>query len=460
MAISECAKYKKSICMLLLFVSTYFIHSRKVPLLTIESARGIDQKYYNVTYEMALQKRAKVVIFMDSLEELNKAIGTITEVKARAGEYDSNGKQELSSDSKEKKVSLENKLHKAIDEAKLSVKAMQNAQAPFEQAISELPALISDLKQKRAEVVELMDNFEELNKAIGTIKEVEGRAGEYESNVTQGLSSDSKEKKLSLENKLDKAIEEPKLSVKSTHKAQVPFEQAINKQTALISDLKEDMKNTVFTEENLNLSSKVPCGYYKCFYPLSSDPSVGYLAANNELYTEMEKQYMNGQYLVENYDVRHLMLAPPELINITAKLAHHLSESNYRLVHPNYNGFVKGVDFDELIAIQKVQGAPSPHLFFGCQEKKQRHMLSKLDSFMKSVNKDLFLPQFRREMKSVRNMIGKDPWVSNDFQALIGTDGKIYLIDIPPYQGKKSKYIEMVELCAKAFQHLSQGIGY
>jgi len=87
-------------------------------------------------------------------------------------------------------------------------------------------------------------------------------------------------------------------------------------------------------------------------------------------------------------------------------------------------------------------------------------MLSKLDSFMKSVNKDLFLPQFRREMKSVRNMIGKDPWVSNDFQALIGTDGKFYLIDIPSYQGKKSKYIEMVELCAKAFQHLSQGIGY
>jgi len=357
---------------------------------------------------MALQKRAEVVIFMDSLEELNKAIGTIKEVEARAGEYDSNGKQELSSDSKEKKVSLENKRHKAIDEAKLSVKAMQNAQAPFEQAISELPALIFDLKQKRAEVVKIIDSFEELNKAIGTIKEVEARAGEYESNVTQ----------------------------------------TVNKQTALISDLKEDMKNTVFTEGTLNLSSKAPCGHDKCFFPLSSDPSVGYLVANKESYYVMKQGYMAGKYLVENYDVRHLMLGPPELIHITAKLAHHLSANTYRLQWPN----AEGMNFDELVAIQKLQGAPSPHFFFGCHENKQKYWRPKWDSFMESVNQDLFLPQFRRDLKSVKYMLEKNPWVTNDFQALIGTDGKFYLIDIT---GQGNKRRDMVENCAKAFQHLS-----
>ena len=457
MAISEWVKYKKSIFGLLVFVCTYSIHSQYVQLLTIELARDTDQKYHNVTYEMAMQKRAKVVKFMDSFEELNKAIGTIKEVKARAGEFDSNGKQELSSDSKEKKVSLENKLHKAIDEAKLS-----KAHAPFEQAISELTALISDLERKRAQVVEAMGNFEELNKAIGTIKEVKARAGEYESNVTQGLSSNSKEKKLSLENKLDKAIEEAKRSVKAMQKAQAPFEQAINEKTALIYDLEEDMKNTafasmkntVFGEGDLNISSIAPCGHFKCFFPLSSDPSVGYLAANNESYTGMERGYMAGQYLVENYDMRHLMLAPPELINITAKLAHHLSANNYRLVHPN----AKGMNFDELIAIQKVQGAPSPHLFFGCRETKQKYWRPKWDSFMESVNQDLFLPQFRRELKSIKYMVEKDPWVTNDFQALIGTDGKFYLIDIP---GQGNKHLDMVEHCAKAFQHLSYKVsGY
>jgi len=236
MEISACTKYYKSIFGLLIFVCISIIHNQNVWLFTTELVRDTDQKHHN-QYEMVLQKRSKVVELMDNFEELNKAIVTIKEARARAGEYESNVTQELSSDSKEKKLSLENELHKAIDEAKLSCKALQKSQAPFEQAINELTELISDLKQKRAKVVKLMDNFEEFNKDISTIKETKARASEYESNRKQESSSDSKEKKLSLENKLDKAIVAAKQRVKAMQKSQVPFQQAIKKLTELISDL-------------------------------------------------------------------------------------------------------------------------------------------------------------------------------------------------------------------------------
>ena len=200
-----------------------------------------------------------------------------------------------------------------------------------------------------------------------------------------------------------------------------------------------------FDLRNLNLAKPGTCGNFKCLFELASDPRVGYLVATEDQLADLQVQWENGVYLKEEFGFQHLMLAPPTVFDLkSAALADHLSNNNARLIQCNnatitipscatemQHEYTRGSS----ITIQKVEVLPQPNLLLGCLPAKHKHMNRSWDEFMVSVNQDIFVPNFTKAMMNLQAGMTEgtrtgELVVNCDFQAMLGADGNVYLIDI------------------------------
>lgn len=194
------------------------------------------------------------------------------------------------------------------------------------------------------------------------------------------------------------------------------------------------------------------CGIFKCFYPLASDRSVGYLVSQSGNTEDMDPvqvernamqvQWERGQYLSEHYGLRHLMLAAPERLHFeTAALAEYMSNHNSKKM-----GWKTHVHFNASLPldVQRVRVLPQPYALIGCMKVKRRHAEKTWGSFMASVNRDTFLPTFTQAINHLETILDTEIkrgalGGARDFQGIVSNEGDIYLIDISLHPPEKEE---------------------
>ena len=217
------------------------------------------------------------------------------------------------------------------------------------------------------------------------------------------------------------------------------------------------------------------CGVNKCFFRLSSDHNIGYLVSlRTEGETDgMVQQWERGQYLKSMYGMEHLMLAPPQLTMIkTQAFADYLSTHNSKAICGNTkDGNCIGpkhanvYNITTLIRIQKVRVLPEPYALFGCSKAKRQYQHRAWGNFVRSVDQESFAPRFRTAVQYLQTTLETELQKGTlvclyDFQAMVGNDGVVYLVDIDLHPPKNKthrvsrKDERFLKDCRVAFQQV------
>ena len=196
-----------------------------------------------------------------------------------------------------------------------------------------------------------------------------------------------------------------------------------------------------FQPENLLLSNRVPCGANKCFFPLKSNPQIGYLVAPSKRKSDKERKsstawfrtleasWQLAEYLENEYDIRQFLLEPPRSITVTNHLASHLNRNLWR---ESQSKMLTKDRYPEgsTAFIQKVQTAPTLNLLIGCAPSKVRQFQQDVDEFLPSIERrNSFASNFKNEMRKARKLMKDEPCLIKDFQVLVDTKGELYHLD-------------------------------
>jgi hypothetical protein len=214
-----------------------------------------------------------------------------------------------------------------------------------------------------------------------------------------------------------------------------------------------------FTVENIDFSTPVPCGYFKCFFRVLSNPSVGYLVTRDDTVPfkqSLAYQWKAAQHLQSTYGVPHLLLEEPQTIPVTeaavATLSQHLvlQEDPARMIrHRRY------VNASALV-VQKVQLAPQPSLQYGCREGKVAFGLSQLPAFLEHVGEDTAQQQqfgktLRAQVALQRRLLQAEPGFAHDYHFLMDTQGMLWQLDLA---NSEANLVAEQALCETSLQRL------
>lgn len=195
-----------------------------------------------------------------------------------------------------------------------------------------------------------------------------------------------------------------------------------------------------FDPENLQRTDRVPCGANKCFFPLKSDSSIGFLVApserlskhqsKTEWFKTIEASWEFAEHLKSEHDIKHFLLGPPMNVTISHSLAAILNQNLWR---ESKAKFLTKERFPEgsTAFIQKVKTAPTPNLLFGCANSKVQQFQREKDEFIPLIKrKRRFARRFTKYLKQAKAMIRKEPCLIMDFQLLVDTKGRLYHLDL------------------------------
>jgi hypothetical protein len=232
--------------------------------------------------------------------------------------------------------------------------------------------------------------------------------------------------------------------------------------------------STAFQSDNLQRIDKVFCGANKCFFPLKSDPKIGYLVApskrqskeqsETDWFRTLEASWELAEQVEREYDIQQFLLEAPINITISHDLAAHLNRNLWRESRAK---FERKERFPEQSTafIQKVKTAPTPNLLFGCAHSKVQQFQREVDEFIPLIRrKKRFARHFRKYMDQARVMMQKEPCLIKDFQVLVDTNGRLYHLDFdrcftPDEPGTKrviSK--EVADSCFQALDKIAKHV--
>jgi len=217
-----------------------------------------------------------------------------------------------------------------------------------------------------------------------------------------------------------------------------------------------------FMWEDLDLSSKVNCGYRKCFIPSISDNEVGYLIGKSievledmikatEIALEIEREYGGAKHLYITDEYPFVVFMP--------------EETRSRL-NPKEFGFSPSV------VVQQMKAANDPSLFFACSQINLPITKRQLPSFASAVvEKYELVDEFKRnivkERKMLKMMLHDKPELGTDLQALISTKGELFFIDLGSHaawnirlKGRWSKNMKMPDPkeCDETFDAIDEAL--
>jgi len=224
----------------------------------------------------------------------------------------------------------------------------------------------------------------------------------------------------------------------------------------------------LFQTKNLVSAERVPCGAYKCFYALKSDPSLGYLVAplttprilknmgsEDDWYDMLVKSWHYAEHLRRENNIKHFLLAPPTNVTVSKGLASRLNKNLWNVGHGvAYDGrYDKGERYKvgSTAFIQKVKTAPEPNLLIGIQFHKHKTFKQQLGEFLSSVNdKEEFGRRFSKSLAETRKLLQQEPCLTYDFQALVDTSANFYHLDFerclqPTRRNETELYLEAID---------------
>jgi hypothetical protein len=214
-----------------------------------------------------------------------------------------------------------------------------------------------------------------------------------------------------------------------------------------------------FEPENIQRTDKVPCGANKCFFPLKSDPTIGYLVASSERnskeqseedwFKTLEASWELAKQLEREYDIQQFLLEAPKNITISHNLAARLNQNLWRESRAKFETKERFPE-QSIAFIQKVATAPTPNLLFGCAHSKVKQFQREVDEFVPLIRrKKHFARHFRKYMDQARAIMRKERCLIKDFQVLVDTNGRLYHLDfdrcfIPDDPGAKRDISEEI----------------
>lgn len=181
----------------------------------------------------------------------------------------------------------------------------------------------------------------------------------------------------------------------------------------------------LFTLENLDLSHPAPCGYNKCFFRLKHSSTIGFLILQATTKEDLLCQYANARYLEAMHNVSHLLLAPPQKVEIP--FAAQLATQAYMVVKNDGNHTIQ---FGNHTFIQKVTIAPKGSVLLGCYQAKVDAFLDVWNNTLRfQSSASLFRDQLQATLTRYLDIFEQEPWLDGDFQLLVDQKGNGYLLD-------------------------------
>lgn len=191
---------------------------------------------------------------------------------------------------------------------------------------------------------------------------------------------------------------------------------------------------------------RADCGRKKCFFHSIHHPdSLGYLVAAGSSYPLMAQSQQVAEDMAEKFGSKHFML-DTVLDYVTSEFKEWIEG---RVYQPNrqhnghgtrsifapdsqsakYNFTIRADEYP--IAIQRVELAPSPALFFAVAANNRRVYRDQLPSFLTIIpDRNAFAQQLDNEIIRMVDVLKAHPHLTNDFQRLIDLQGRVYHMDM------------------------------
>lgn len=197
-----------------------------------------------------------------------------------------------------------------------------------------------------------------------------------------------------------------------------------------------------FRPENIVVQNFVPCGNSKCFYPIKSDPQVGYLVWDAEYLRRSVDTVMKkceatlgfARSLEERHGpINHCLLGNPISLQLSSDLASTMNEncpytgSRFRPEHGNKTRYHPGHE----VVIQK------SHRISGSNIIVKVYRGEKFDEFNKRLKEFLstavahptsFARRFNENMVRTRQLLREEICLGQDFQVLVDSEGEFVSI--------------------------------
>jgi hypothetical protein len=214
-----------------------------------------------------------------------------------------------------------------------------------------------------------------------------------------------------------------------------------------------------FTVENIDFRTPAPCGYFKCFFRVLSNPRVGYLVTRNDTVPYKQSlayQWEAAQHLQRTYGVPHLLLEAPQTIPVTeadiTTLSQHLVLQENPAAMMRHRRYVNA----SALVVQKVRLAPQPSLQYDCREGKVAFGLSQLPAFLQDIGQDAaqqqqFVETLRAQVALQRRLLQAEPGFAHDYHFLMDTQGMLWQLDLAH---SEANLVTEQALCETSLQRL------
>lgn len=218
--------------------------------------------------------------------------------------------------------------------------------------------------------------------------------------------------------------------------------------------------------EDLNLSSNVICGGFKCFIRSASDDTIGYLISKHpSIFDDMMKATEVAKELAHKYGAKHLYIEPPYNASMPDEI---MNQLNTVAKHPLTPNKKSGFFTKPSVVVQKMKTAKEPSLFFACLSPNKKVTRARLPTFASLVvglgYKEEFQSNIAEEQKRLRLMLLDMPGLGADLQGLISPKGEFFYIDLDAHiywSGKEIKTFENgipSQKCVKLFNDIDSAL--
>lgn len=219
---------------------------------------------------------------------------------------------------------------------------------------------------------------------------------------------------------------------------------------------------------DLDISSKVKCGGFKCFIQSISDSEVGYLISRDvKIFKDMIKATEVALEIEREYGAKHFYIAgeSPLLLSMPEETRSRVNEKARNVLLKEQPQFF----LSPSVVVQKMKAAKDSSLFFACYHPNSRLTQAQLPSFALAVVEqegdiDEFKRNIAKERSMLRKMILDRPGFGADLQALVSKKGEFFFIDLDAhvYWSKREKSWFKTEVairnCDKKFDAIDQAL--
>ena len=210
-------------------------------------------------------------------------------------------------------------------------------------------------------------------------------------------------------------------------------------------------KNTITTPDALITELQQPvwcdldwsrggtCGHAKCFFPSTSNATVGYLVGWASLYPQMLQSSRHMHQLMDILGTEYVLEwsgAVPELVDVSAALARRLEQAS-RQPHPRQTAVFNATTTRQVV-VHRVRRLTQPTILIGVSQGKRRHFLDTWPDWIQqqqhanasSSTIAAARHRFSQALIKVQQAFEVFPRLVYDFQGLVDVDGNLYHMDL------------------------------